>query len=283
MTPLVVAAVLAAAVTHASWNAIAHGLKDQLLAFSLIELAGTLCGLTAAVFVPFPRAEAWPYLLVSVVLHLGYMALLMRSFQLGDFGQVYPLARGTAPLVVTVLAVVVVGERLDAWATAGVAVASAGLMGVALVGLRSGTARHRTPAVLAALGTGLAIAAYSVVDGAGVRASGSALGYTAWLLLLMGPAIPLYTLATRGRVLLAQMRPVWALGLLGGALSGLAYGLVLWAQTRGPLAPVAALRESSILVGATIGTVFFREQFGRFRVLAAVLMVAGISLMLHGS
>ncbi|MGC5003724.1 DMT family transporter [Streptomyces sp. NBC_00353] len=283
MTPLVVVAVLAAAITHASWNAIAHAIKDQLLSFTLISGGGALLGAVIACFAPLPAAEAWPYLIASAILHVAYMALLMRSFTLGDFGQMYPIARGTAPLVVTVLAAVFVGERPDGWATAGVAVACAGLVGVALWGIRGSQTRPHWPAITAALATGLAIAGYTTVDGVGVRASGTPLGYIAWLMILEGLAVPAYTLCRRRGQLAAQLRPFAARGLLGAALSVAAYGLVLWAQTKAPLAPIAALRESSIIVGAAIGTVFFKERFGAPRIAAAGLMVIGIGLMLHTS
>ncbi|MFG2223969.1 EamA family transporter [Streptomyces sp. NPDC048644] len=281
MTPLVVVAVLIAAVTHASWNAIAHGIRDQLIAFTLVGGGGALCGLVMAVFTPMPAAAAWPFLLGSAVLHIVYQALLMQSFRLGEFGQMYPIARGTAPLVVTVLAAVFVGEVPDRWALAGVALASAGLVGVALWGIRGSGSRPHWPAILAALATGLAIASYTTVDGLGVRASGTSLGYIAWLMILEGIAIPAYALATRRRELLVQLRPIALRGLAGGVLSVFAYGLVLWAQTRAPLAPIAALRESSIIVGAAIGALFFKERFGAPRIAAAGLMVVGIGLMLH--
>ncbi|MEV6260914.1 EamA family transporter [Streptomyces sp. NPDC051784] len=283
MTPLVAAAVLAAAITHAGWNAIAHAIRDQLLSFTLISGGGALIGLLLAVFAPLPAAGAWPYLLVSAALHVAYMLLLMRSFTLGDFGQMYPIARGTAPLVVTLLAAVFLGERPDAWATAGVAVASAGLVGLALWGIRGSGKRPHWPAILAALATGLAIAGYTTVDGAGVRASGTPIGYVAWLMVLEGIAIPTYAFFRRRGELVAQLTPFAARGLLGAALSVTAYGLVLWAQTKAPLAPIAALRESSIIVGAAIGALFFKERFGAPRIAAAGLMVVGIGLMLHTS
>ncbi|MBB5120068.1 membrane protein [Streptomyces eurocidicus] len=281
MTPLVAAAVLIAAVTHASWNALAHGIRDQLLAFTLVGGGGALCGAALLPFVPAVQGGAWPYLLASAVLHVVYQLLLMRSFTLGDFGQMYPIARGSAPLAVTVLAAAFAGEVPDAWQLAGVAVASAGLVGLALWGIRGSGARPHWPAITAALGTGLAIASYTVVDGLGVRASGSALGYIAWLMVLEGLAIPAYALATRRGRILAELRPHAARGLLGGLLSVFAYGLVLWAQTRAALAPIAALRESSIIVGAAIGAVVMKERFGAPRIAAAGLMVVGIGLMLH--
>ncbi|MFJ6750809.1 EamA family transporter [Streptomyces sp. NPDC091266] len=280
MTPLVVAAVLIAAVTHASWNAIAHGIRDQLLAFTLVGGGGAVCGALLAAFTPLPAAAAWPYLIGSAVLHVVYQALLMQSFRLGEFGQMYPIARGTAPLVVTVLAAVFVHEIPGAWALAGVALASAGLVGVALWGIRGSGTRPHWPAIIAALATGLAIASYTTVDGLGVRASGTPLGYIAWLMIFEGLAIPAYALATRRRALATQLRPIALRGLLGGVLSVFAYGLVLWAQTRAPLAPIAALRESSIIVGAAIGALFFKERFGAPRIAAAGLMVVGIGMML---
>ncbi|MFC4466925.1 EamA family transporter [Streptomyces xiangluensis] len=244
MTPLVAAAVLLAAVTHASWNAIAHQITDKLVGFTLIAGGGTLIGLAMVPFVAFPAAGAWPYLIASAVIHVAYYVLLMRSFRLGDFGQAYPIARGTAPLVVTMLAAVFAHDVPDGWAAAGIAVSCAGLTGVALWGLRGH--RPNWAAIGAALATGLTIAAYTVVDGLGVRASGSSLGYIAWLMAVEGVAVPAYALYRWRGQLLGVLRPFAGVGLLGAALSVAAYGLVLWAQTKAELAPIAALRESSV-------------------------------------
>ena len=279
MTPLVTAAVLLAAVTHASWNAIAHRITDKLVGFTLIAGGGMLIGLAMVPFVPFPAAQAWPYLIVSAVIHVAYYVLLMRSFRLGDFGQAYPIARGTAPLVVTLLAALFAHEVPDGWAATGIAVSCAGLTGVALWGLRGN--RPNWAAIGAALATGLTISAYTVVDGLGVRASGSALGYIAWLMAVEGVAVPAFALYRWRGELLGVLKPFAGVGLLGAALSVSAYGLVLWAQTRAELAPIAALRESSIIVGAAIGAVFFKERFGAPRIAAAGLLVVGIGLMLH--
>lgn len=279
MTPLVTAAVLLAAVTHAAWNAIAHRIADKLAGFALISGGGLLIGLALLPFVPLPAAGAWPYLFGSAVIHVAYYALLMKSFELGDFGQAYPIARGSAPLLVTVLAAVFAHEVPDGWAAAGIALSCAGLTGVALWGLRG--RRPDRAAIGAALATGLTIAAYTVVDGLGVRAAGSSLGYIAWLMAVQGTVIPAYVLWRRRGGTTALLRPYAALGLLGAALSVAAYALVLWAQTRAPLAPVAALRESSVIVGAGIGALVFRERFGAPRVAAAGLLVVGIGLMLR--
>ncbi len=279
MTPLVTTAVLLAAFTHAGWNAIAHRITDKLVGFTLISGGGMLISLALLPFTRTPAPGAWPYLLGSAAIHIAYMALLMRSFSLGDFGQAYPLARGSAPLVVTALAAVFAHEVPDGWAAAGIALSCAGLTGVALWGLRG--RRPNWAAIGAALATGLTIAAYTVVDGLGVRAADSPLGYIAWLMAIQGVVIPAYAVARWRDRTPSLLRPFATLGLLGAALSFAAYALVLWAQTRAELAPVAALRESSIIVGAAIGALFFKERFGAPRVAAAVLLVAGIGLMLH--
>ncbi|MFY9862403.1 MAG: EamA family transporter, partial [Trebonia sp.] len=176
-------AVLAAAVTHATWNAIAHGIKDQLLAFGLIGAGGILVAIPLVILSPFPLSACWPYLLASIVIHVFYNLLLMRSYRYGEFGQVYPLARGTSPLVVTVLAAVFAAERPSVPQVLGVLVISSGLAVLVLAGRRSrsGSAPSRA-ALLAAGATGLTIASYTTVDGLGVRLSGSAAGYIGWLM-----------------------------------------------------------------------------------------------------
>jgi drug/metabolite transporter (DMT)-like permease len=270
-------AVLAAAVTHAIWNAIAHGIKDQTLAFALIGAGGIIVAIPLTILAVMPRAACWPYLMMSVVIHIFYNLLLMRCYRLGEFGQVYPLARGTSPLVVTILAALFVHERLGWPEIVGVAIVSAGLATLVLAGRRPSRA-----AFLAAVGTGLTIAAYTTVDGVGVRASGSPIGYIGWLMLLESLCVPMFALIRRRQVLLKQRPQILLAGLAAGALSVLAYGLVLWAQTRGALAPIAALRETSVIFGAIIGTLVFREPFGRARIAATVLVVAGIVLLNAG-
>lgn len=276
LPPVVTLAVLAAAVTHAAWNAIAHGIKDQVLAFGLIGAGSAAAAAPLAVAARFPLAACWPYLLASVAIHVLYNLGLMRCNRLGNFGQVYPLARGVSPLTVTVLAALVAAERPSLAQAGGAAVISAGLALLVLAGRRRGISR---PAVLAAVGTGLTIAAYTTVDGLGVRLSASPAGYIGWLMLLESLCVPAWAFARRRRDLRAQPLRTLAAGVSAGALSVLAYGLVLWAQTRGALAPIAALRETSVIFGAFIGTVVFREPFGRARIAATVGVAGGILLL----
>jgi len=273
--PLIVTlAVLAAAVTHAIWNAIAHGIKDQTLAFALIGVGGTAAAIPLIIATALPGPASWPYLLASVAIHVFYVLLLMQCYRLGEFSQVYPLARGVSPLVVTILAAVLLHEHLALPQIAGVIVVSAALAFLVFGGRRPGRG-----AFLAAVGTGLTIAAYTMADGVGVRLSHSPAGYIAWLMLLQSLCVPMFALIRRRGVVLKQPPRILLSGLAAGALSVLAYGLVLWAQTRGALAPIAALRETSVIFGAIIGALVFREPFGRTRVTATILVVGGIMLL----
>ena len=273
--------VLTAAVTHATWNALAHRIKDQLVAFGLIGAGAVVIAIPLAVLAATPRGASWPFLLASVAIHVFYNLFLMRSFTYGDFGQVYPLARGTSPLVVTVLAAIFAAETPTLPQAAGVLTVSAGMATLVLAGRREAAAAGRPSraALLAAFATGLTIAAYTVVDGIGVRRSGSPVGYIAWLMILESLCVPAWALVKRRQALREASRSTVATGLLAGALSVLAYGLVLWAQTRGTLAPIAALRETSVIFGALIATLAFKEPFGRARILAAVLVAAGILIL----
>jgi drug/metabolite transporter (DMT)-like permease len=270
-------AVLLAAITHATWNAMAHAIKDQLVAFGLIGIGSVVVAVPLVAVVALPATAAWPYLLASVAIHVLYNLGLMWSFSHGDFGQVYPLARGTSPLVVTGLAAAFAAERPTPGQLAGVVVISAGLGTLVLAGRR--TSPPGRTALIAAFGTGLTIAAYTTVDGIGVRLSGSPAGYIGWLMILESLCVPAWA-ATRRRQALREMpRKVIVAGLAAGALAVLAYGLVLWAQTRGQLAPVAALRETSVIFGALIATLAFKEPFGHARVVAAALVAAGILIL----
>ncbi|MBV2153262.1 DMT family transporter [Kitasatospora sp. SUK 42] len=271
------AAVLAAAVLHAVWNGLAHRIPDKLVGFALINLTYTACALVLVAVNPLPAAASWPYLLASVAVQVTSTVLLLRAYQLGDFGQMYPIARGSAPLLVALLSVTVLGQHLGAGELVGVAVISCGLIGLAFAQGIPG--RAQLPALGAAAGTGVMIALYTVLDGSGVRHAGTVGGYVAWLFLLQGPTLALIVRARRGRSLFTGVGRVLPVGIAGGVLSLTAYGLVVWAQSRGNLATIAALRETSIVIAALIATVVFRERLGRLRLAAAVTVLGGIAVL----
>ncbi|WP_406197035.1 EamA family transporter [Kitasatospora sp. NBC_01560] len=271
-------AVLAAAVLHAVWNALAHRIRDKLVGFALINLAYTACAVVLVALNPLPAAAAWPFLIASVVLQVTSQLLLLRAYQLGDFGQMYPIARGSAPLLVAVLSVTVLGQGLGGGELLGVVVISCGLIGLAFAQGIPG--RAQLPALAAAAGTGVMIAGYTVLDGSGVRHAGTVGGYIAWLFLLQGPSLALVARLRRGPGLLTGLDgSVVRVGIVGGVLSLTAYGLVVWAQSRGNLATIAALRETSIVIAALMATVVFRERLGRLRMTASATVLAGIAVL----
>jgi len=230
-------AVLAAAVTHAAWHAIAHGIKDQTLAFALIGVGGIAVGIPLVIVAAMPRADCWPYLLASVAIHVFYNLLLMQCYRLGEFGQVYPLARGTSPLVVTILAAIFIHEHLALLQVGGILVVSAGLATLVLAGRRPGRA-----AFAAAVGTGLTIAAYTTVDGVGVRLSGSPVGYIGWLMVLENLCVPMFAVVRRRDVLLKQPPRILLAGL------GASATLLLVASSGAPTPPPT---QAAATTGAT--------------------------------
>ena len=271
-----IAAVLAAALLHAAWNSIAHGIGDRLIGFALIGVADLVGGGVLAAFAGLPPAGAWPYIVASAVLHIAYNLMLLASYQLGEFSQTYPLARGTAPLLVALASVLLLHRPLAAQDLAGIIAVSAGLIGLVLAGGLPG--RKDVPAVAAAVATGLLIALYTVIDGLGV-AQGPLIAYIGWMFFLQGPALPVLAVLRRGRRLPALLRRHAVAGLAGGVISLAAYSIVLWAQTSGALAPIAALRESSIVFGALIGALFLHEPLGHRRAAAAGVVLAGVLLL----
>ena len=274
VSPGVVGITLVAAVLHAVWNALAHAVGDRLVGFALIGLTYVVVGGIAVLVLGLPPPEAWPFVAASAVLHVVYTLLLWLSYQLGEFSQTYPVARGTAPWVVALIELAL-GHTLPVLQSIGIVVISSGLLSLALDGGR--ISRATLPALGAAAATGVAIAGYTVIDAAAVSATPVPV-YAGWLFLLQGPVLPVIALARRGREL-GLTRPVLLAGLGGGLVSIAAYGLVLVAQTSGATAAVAALRETSIVIGALIGAFFLGERLGARRAIAAAVVAAGIVLV----
>ncbi|GAA1876101.1 EamA family transporter [Asanoa iriomotensis] len=276
--PAAVVAVLAAAVLHASWNALVKATGDQVGIFGRSGLIGLAMCAVGIWFVDPPAAGAWGWLIASVVIHVGYNLGLLAAYRLGDFNQTYPLARGLGPVVVAVVAALALDEPLSPLPAVGVLVIAGAIGVLGLTPWRKVKANR--PAVLAAIFTGVTIASYTLVDGVGVRSSGSAAGYTLWLLGLQSAVTAVLALGLRRDTrLLAAGGRAWSAAAAVAVLSTLAYGLVLWAQTRGALAAVAALRESSVVVAAVIGMLAFKEPMGRVRIAASIAVALGVALL----
>jgi drug/metabolite transporter (DMT)-like permease len=270
-------AVLGAGLLHASWNALlkSAGGGDPLLDTAAVVAGSTACSMAALPFVPIPFAASWPFALASVVIHFGYYLTLAQAYRTGDLSFAYPLMRGTAPLLVTVLGILFLRELPSAQVSLGIVLISAGIFAIAFA------QRHHHPpaAVWWALANAAIIAVYTLCDGAGARASGNALSYVLWLTFVEGIVFLVWIRAFRGARATVYVRAQWRRGLLGGFCSVAAYGIVLWAMTRAPVAAVAALRETSVLFAAIIGTMLLKEGFGAARLAGAVSVVAGVAAL----
>lgn len=266
--------VLLAALLHATWNALIKIGEDRMVAMALLSGSAGLFGVVLAFFAPLPAPASWPYIAATSVIHVGYFWFLGRAYEVGDFAEVYPIARGSAPLLTLTASALLLGEVPEGSDLFGILLIGLGIMSLALSGTRTS---HRP--LLFALATGAFIASYTVTDGVGVRLSGTVLGYTAWLFALHGiPFIVMVGVLRRGKISSAISRN-WKAGVFGGGLSFLAYGIVLFAFSLGAIAPVAALRETSVVFAALIAAVFFKEGFGWRRIFSAGVVAAGILLL----
>jgi len=281
MEPHVFAAVLAAAAMHAGWNAFLKLRIEPFLAMALVTAGAGVVGLPGLVWFGFPKAEAWPWLIASIVLHLGYYLALTAAYARADMSQIYPIARGGAPLVTALLSVALIGEPLSATQGAGIGALGLGVMLISLLGRRKGA-----PFDLGALGyaglTALTISGYTLVDGIGARTAGDPHAYSAALFVIDGFPLVLYALWRRGLAGLAPMRPFLAQGLAGGAMSLGSYWIAIWAMTVAPIPLVAAVRESSVLFAALIAILFLKEPLQWSRAGAAVIIVGALVLMRMG-
>ena len=262
--------VLFAALLHASWNALLRSGADRLWSMTVMCIAIAMVCIVAAAFMVPPAIESWGYALLSGLLHVGYNLFLVRSYRVGDLGQIYPISRGSSPVLITLGAAIFAGESISPGELLGVTLVSAGIISLAFKG------RSLSVASLPyALGTGCFIAAYSVVDGIGARLSGAPLAYTVWMCALWGVLMPLVYIGLRGPRSLFSVRPGTVTAVVGGLVSLLAYAMVIYAMNEAPLGAVSALRETSVLFALLIGYVFLGETLTARRILACVVIASG--------
>lgn len=268
--------VLFAAVLHASWNALLRAGADRLWSMTIMCIAIALACAVLVPFLPLPAQPSWGYAALSAVLHVGYNLFLVRTYKTGDLGQTYPISRGSSPLLVSLGAAVFAHELPDTIAITGVLLVSAGILSLALQ--RRGIGRVT---LLYALGTSCFIGAYSVTDGIGVRLSGTPAGYMAWMCLLWGGLAPLVYVMLRDWRSLARGPRETGVAALGGIVSLVAYGIVILAMSLGPMGPVSALRETSVVFAAVIGRLFLHEGLSVLRMAACIIVALGAMFIGH--
>jgi drug/metabolite transporter (DMT)-like permease len=270
-------AVLGAGLLHASWNALLKTAPggDPMLDTASVVAGSSVCALLVLPFVPLPAPAAWKFVAMSSTIHFAYYVTLAHAYRTGDLSFAYPLMRGSAPLIVAVLGIVFLHEVPSGHAALGILLICAGIVSIAFV-RRS---RHPPAAAGWAFANAGIIAVYTLVDGSGARASGDAVAYVTWLIFLEGLPFLAWIVWRRGRPAVGYLRRGWRRGLLGGASSLAAYGIVLFAMTRAPIAAVAALRETSVLFAALIGAFWLKEGLGAMRLAGAASVVAGVAAL----
>lgn len=269
----VFAAILAAALVHAGWNVLVKSAADKLAMTISVAIGAGLVAAVVLPFLPLPALESWPFIGVSVLLQSVYYLLIARAYRVADMSLAYPLMRGTAPVAVALCGAAVFGEVLGGGQWLAVGLISVGVIALALGGFRQQPLAMT--GMIAALGNAMVIAAYTLVDARGVRLSGSPVAYSLLLAVLTG-------VMTVGLALAGGARPhinvrMLGLGLVGGAATTTSYGVALWAMTRAPVAPVAALRETSIVFALILSRLVFGEVVGGRRIAAALLVMAGVA------
>ncbi|KJH86815.1 multidrug DMT transporter permease [Pseudomonas fluorescens] len=270
----IVLLVLFAALLHASWNALLRGGSDRLWSMTVMCIVIAIASVIAAVFMVAPAPASWGYGMLSALLHVGYNLFLVRSYRVGDLGQIYPISRGSSPALITLGAAVFAGESITPGELLGIGLVSGGIISLAFRG-RS----LSVPSLPYALGTGCFIAAYSVVDGIGARLSSAPLAYTVWMCALWGVLMPLVYIGLRDARSLFCVRPGILAASVGGLVSLLAYAIVIYAMNEAPLGAVSALRETSVLFAVLIGYLFLGETLTARRVLACVVIASGIFII----
>ncbi len=268
-------AVLGAALLHASWNALIKSGTDTVLDTALLAFAGTVVALPLTLVVPVPAPASWPYIAASTAAHVGYFSTMAGAYRAGDLSHGYPIMRGTAPLLIAAAGWLWLGESLPPSGWVGVLLICGGVLSLVFVKDAAGGGASRA-ATLWALANAVIIAIYTIADGTGVRLSGSAPGYLVWLFVFMGLPYGLLVLAMRRGELVRHAARHWLKGVGGVAMAGLAYGIALWAMTRAPMAAVAALRETSVIFAAVLGTWLLKEPFGAARLAGTLIVLSGV-------
>ena len=267
------AVVLFAALLHASWNAMVRMSNEKLHDTVLIVLGAGVWTVVLLPMLPLPAIASWPYLAASVLIHVLYFVLVAFAYRSGELSFAYPVMRGTAPALSAIAAALLIAESPSPGGWAGVALISIGVVALAGDAWRSGRFHVRT-ATFALTNAGV-IAIYTLIDGQGARLSLHAFSYTGWMFLLTALVLTASWAASQGRAVVASIHGGWRRALRGGACTLSAYGLVVWAMTRAPIALVASLRETSVVFAAIIGSAVLKEPVTRLRFVSIVIVSAG--------
>ncbi len=273
MTPIVFGCVMFAAVLHASWNAVLRGGSDRSWSMTLMMMAVACVTGFTALFISWPNAASWPYVVASALVHTLYNLSLVRTYRSGDLGQTYPISRGSSPVLVTLGAAIFAHETITYLSATGILLVSGGIISLAFQ-----RGMVRADSLAAAFVTGVLIGAYTVIDGIGVRLAGDSLAYSNAMFLLWSVTTPIiyFTLRRKAPTYTGVQT---ATALTGGLVSILAYSIVIWAMKFGAMGVVSALRETSVIYAAIIGRFFLNEKLTARRIASCIAIVSGVACL----
>ena len=270
-------AVILAAFLHATWNAMVKNEENKYLAVTAIVLGHVPASVFIILLTPFPSIESIPFIILSALMHNGYNWYLLSAYKFGDLTKVYPIARGTAPILVTIVSLIFLGVALSNFEVLGIFIISLGILSLSFQGAKS---LKNRPAVIYALVTGFFIMGYSITDGYGARVSNSFLSYMGWVFILNAFSFPLILkINDKSEVITKIFKEGKKIFFIGGTLSYIVYGIVVWGFTQAPIALVTALRETSIIFALLIGTLFLNEKFTLLKVIATFVIFFGVALL----
>ncbi len=270
-------AVILAAFLHATWNAMVKNEENKYLAVTAIVLGHVPASVFIILLTPIPSVESIPFIILSALLHNGYNWYLLSAYKFGDLTKVYPIARGTAPILVTIVSLIFLGVALSNFEVLGIFIISLGILSLSFQGTKS---LENRSAVIYALVTGFFIMGYSILDGNGARVSNSFLSYMGWVFILNAFSFPLILkINDKSEVITKIFKEGKKIFFIGGTLSYIVYGIVVWGFTQAPIALITALRETSIIFALLIGILFLKEKFTLLKVIATFVIFFGVALL----
>jgi len=270
-------AIILAAFLHAVWNAMVKNEDNKYLAVTAIVLGHVPVSVLIILLTPIPSVESIPFIILSALLHIGYEWYLLSAYRFGDLTKVYPIARGTAPILITIVSLIFLGVALSNFEILGIIIISLGILSLSLQGAKG--IKNRS-AVIYALVTGFFIMGYSITDGYGARVSNSFLSYMGWSFILNATIFPIILkINNKSEIITKTFKEGKKIFFIGGTLSYIVYGIVIWGFTQAPIALITALRETSIIFALLIGTFFLKEKFTLLKVIATFIIFFGVALL----
>ena len=270
-------AIILAAFLHAVWNAMVKNEDNKYLAVTAIVLGHVPISVLIILLTPIPSVESIPFIILSALLHIGYEWYLLSAYRFGDLTKVYPIARGTAPILITIVSLIFLGVALSNFEILGIFIISLGILSLSLQGAKG--IKNRS-AVIYALVTGFFIMGYSITDGYGARVSNSFLSYMGWSFILNATIFPIILkINNKSEIITKIFKEGKKIFFIGGTLSYIVYGIVIWGFTQAPIALITALRETSIIFALLIGTFFLKEKFTLLKVIATFIIFFGVALL----